>query len=165
MMLTFGGCEVRRADVLQELEFSEETVESTAENGDMTVENGEVVETRGEVSTDVSMETQTFEIEELQELEQEESQDQAEPDVETQKQVPEPEMERIETAEVTLVMVGDMLMHTQVNESGVMEDGSIDFSHLFTHTRELIEGADLCTGKSGGYSGRSGIWHFRVSGV
>lgn len=44
---------------------------------------------------------------------------------------------------ITLVMVGDMLMHTPVNKTGVMEDGSIDFSHLFTHTKDMIEGADL----------------------
>lgn len=44
---------------------------------------------------------------------------------------------------ITLVMVGDMLMHTPVNETGVMEDGSINFSHLFTHTKDMIEGADL----------------------
>lgn len=46
-------------------------------------------------------------------------------------------------ASVTLVMVGDMLMHTPVNQSGIMEDGSIDFSHLFSHTKELIESADV----------------------
>ena len=45
--------------------------------------------------------------------------------------------------EVTLIMVGDMLMHTPINETGVMEDGSIDFSHLFTNTRDMIEEADI----------------------
>lgn len=48
-----------------------------------------------------------------------------------------------ENASVTLIMVGDMLMHTPVNESGVMEDGSIDFSHLFTYTKDRIKEADL----------------------
>jgi len=46
-------------------------------------------------------------------------------------------------SEVTLVMVGDMLMHTPVNETGVMEDGSIDFSHLFTYTKDWIKEADI----------------------
>lgn len=46
-------------------------------------------------------------------------------------------------AEVTLIMVGDMLMHTPINETGVKEDGSIDFSHLFTHTKDMIEEADI----------------------
>lgn len=48
-----------------------------------------------------------------------------------------------EEASVTLIMVGDMLMHTPVNETGVKEDGSIDFSHLFTYTKDTIEGADI----------------------
>jgi len=52
-------------------------------------------------------------------------------------------VETIKESEVTLIMVGDMLMHTPVNETGVMEDGSIDFSHLFTHTKDMIAGADL----------------------
>ena len=45
--------------------------------------------------------------------------------------------------EISIIMVGDMLMHTPVNETGVMEDGNIDFSHLFTYTEEMIQGADL----------------------
>ncbi len=48
-----------------------------------------------------------------------------------------------EDTSVSLIMVGDMLMHTPVNETGVMEDGSIDFSHLFTYTEEMIQSADL----------------------
>lgn len=48
-----------------------------------------------------------------------------------------------EVDEVTLIMVGDMLMHTPINETGVKEDGSIDFSHLFTHTKDMIEEADI----------------------
>ena len=51
--------------------------------------------------------------------------------------------EEKEESSVTLIMVGDMLMHTPVNETGVMEDGSIDFSHLFTYTKDLIESADI----------------------
>ncbi len=45
--------------------------------------------------------------------------------------------------EITLVMVGDMLMHTPVTESGKQEDGSYEYSHLFTYTKERIEEADL----------------------
>lgn len=44
---------------------------------------------------------------------------------------------------LTLIMVGDMLMHTPVNESGIREDGSVDFSHLFTYTKDKIQEADL----------------------
>ncbi len=44
---------------------------------------------------------------------------------------------------ISLIMVGDMLMHTQVTESGLMEDGSYNYDHLFTHVKEDIQGADL----------------------
>ena len=45
--------------------------------------------------------------------------------------------------EITLVMVGDMLMHTPVNNTGKMEDGSMNFDHLFTYTRDMISEADI----------------------
>ena len=48
-----------------------------------------------------------------------------------------------EEPEITLIMVGDMLMHTPVTRSGLMEDGSYDYGHLFTYTRDIIEEADL----------------------
>ncbi len=44
---------------------------------------------------------------------------------------------------VTLVMVGDMLMHMPVNRSGLKSDGDIDFSHLFTYTEKIIKDADI----------------------
>lgn len=44
---------------------------------------------------------------------------------------------------VTLVMVGDMLMHMPVNRSGIKSDGDIDFSHLFTYTERFIKEADI----------------------
>lgn len=61
--------------------------------------------------------------------------------VEVSKQ--EAEIELDDDTSVSLVMVGDMLMHTPVNETGVMEDGSIDFSHLFMYTEEMIQSADI----------------------
>lgn len=45
--------------------------------------------------------------------------------------------------EVTLVMVGDMLMHMPVNNSGKMEDGTMNFDHLFTYTGDMISEADI----------------------
>lgn len=45
--------------------------------------------------------------------------------------------------EVTLVMVGDMLMHMPVNNSGKRADGSKNFDHLFTYTKEMISEADI----------------------
>lgn len=44
---------------------------------------------------------------------------------------------------VTLVMVGDMLMHMPVNRSGMRADGDKDFSHLFTYTKKYISNADI----------------------
>ena len=48
-----------------------------------------------------------------------------------------------ETSEVTLVMVGDVLMHTPVTESGLAEDGTYHYDHLFAHVKNLIEDADI----------------------
>lgn len=45
--------------------------------------------------------------------------------------------------EVTLVMVGDILLHTRVAESGRREDGGYDFTAVFSHVREEIEQADI----------------------
>lgn len=44
---------------------------------------------------------------------------------------------------LTIVMVGDVLLHTPVAESGKREDGGYSFDHLFAKTRELIGTADL----------------------
>lgn len=45
--------------------------------------------------------------------------------------------------QLSLVMVGDILLHTPVAESGLQEDGSYDFASLFTHTADVINEADL----------------------
>ena len=44
---------------------------------------------------------------------------------------------------IEIVMVGDMLMHERVMESGLQEDGSYDFSHLFGQMGDKIASADL----------------------
>lgn len=51
----------------------------------------------------------------------------------------------IETAppSVRIVMAGDMLMHERVMESGLQEDGTYNFDHLFTHVENRIQEADL----------------------
>lgn len=53
-----------------------------------------------------------------------------------------PEIEE-ELDTVEIVMVGDMLMHVPILESGKQEDGTYNFDHLFTHVKDTIEGADL----------------------
>lgn len=56
---------------------------------------------------------------------------------------PTPEPTPTPAPEINLVMVGDMLMHERVVESGLQEDGSYNFDHLFVHVQEKIEAADL----------------------
>ena len=45
--------------------------------------------------------------------------------------------------EITLVMAGDILLHTPVADSGKREDGSYDFSAVFAEMKEEIASADL----------------------
>ena len=52
-------------------------------------------------------------------------------------------VEEPEPQEVSLVMVGDILMHTKVYESGLMEDGSYNYDHMFAQVKTDIEEADI----------------------
>lgn len=45
--------------------------------------------------------------------------------------------------EITLVMVGDILLHTPVAESALREDGTYNFDAVFANVRDEIEAADL----------------------
>jgi len=45
--------------------------------------------------------------------------------------------------EISLVMTGDILLHTPLAESGKKEDGSYDFSAVFSQMEEEIAGVDL----------------------
>ena len=45
--------------------------------------------------------------------------------------------------DLTVVMVGDILLHDGIEKCARQEDGSYDFSELFKHTKDVIEGADL----------------------
>jgi len=53
-----------------------------------------------------------------------------------------PEVEE-ELDTIQIVMVGDMLMHEPILKSGLQEDGTYNFDHLFTNVKETIEKADL----------------------
>lgn len=58
--------------------------------------------------------------------------------------IPEPTPEPTpEPQQMTLLMVGDMLMHTRVTDSGKQEDGSYNYDHIFAHVKEEIAGADV----------------------
>lgn len=48
-----------------------------------------------------------------------------------------------DSPEIKLVMVGDMLMHTRVVNSGKQEDGGYNFDHLFQEVGKDIQKADL----------------------
>lgn len=48
-----------------------------------------------------------------------------------------------EPQQIRLVMVGDVLLHTRVNESGAMPDGSYNYDHLFAKVKGEIQSADL----------------------
>ena len=51
---------------------------------------------------------------------------------------------RDETEEVvSLVMVGDLLIHKSVYESGVQEDGTLNYSHLFKNIESDVKAADI----------------------
>ena len=47
------------------------------------------------------------------------------------------------TPEYKIIMVGDVLLHTPVEESCLRPDGSYDYDSLFSHTKEEIAAADL----------------------
>lgn len=44
---------------------------------------------------------------------------------------------------VSIRMVGDVLLHTPVSDSGLMEDGNYNYDHLFANVKNDIESADL----------------------
>ncbi len=49
----------------------------------------------------------------------------------------------VSAPEVTVVMVGDILLHTPVEESALQEDGNYDFNAVFANTAESIRAADV----------------------
>ncbi|MBQ9437318.1 MAG: CapA family protein, partial [Lachnospiraceae bacterium] len=48
-----------------------------------------------------------------------------------------------ESQEITVIMVGDMLMHKKVVNTGLQKDGSYNFDHLFENVLSEVQGADL----------------------
>lgn len=47
------------------------------------------------------------------------------------------------TDRVTLIMVGDVLLHTPVEDASRREDGSYDYTQIFSQTSDLISAADI----------------------
>lgn len=52
-------------------------------------------------------------------------------------------VEKYVEPEINLVMVGDILLHDNVQESGALEDGTYNYDHLFENVKEDIEEADI----------------------
>ena len=55
----------------------------------------------------------------------------------------EPETEYIEPVTVSLVAVGDMLMHTSASNPALMSDGSYNYDYLFANVKDIISAADI----------------------
>lgn len=105
-------------------------------------ENHEVIQ---KASSEAIMDAESQTQERLVEMSDETSKQIGEPIIEA---TPTPTENPLPTAtpepdEIRLVMVGDMLMHERVIDSGLQEDGGYDFSHLFEHVEERIQEADL----------------------
>lgn len=62
---------------------------------------------------------------------------------ETEENIQEESEELQESQEVTIVMVGDILLHTPVEKSACLEDGTYDYSAVFANMKEEIEAADI----------------------
>lgn len=57
--------------------------------------------------------------------------------------VPEPTTEYIEPVTVSLVAIGDMLMHAGASIPALQPDGSYNYDYLFSNVRGVIEAADI----------------------
>lgn len=55
----------------------------------------------------------------------------------------EPTTEPFKPTTINIKMVGDMLMHTGVSDSGRMDDGSYNYDHLFANVKADIQSADI----------------------
>ena len=57
--------------------------------------------------------------------------------------IPLPVSARSSADDLTVIMVGDILLHDGIEKCAEQEDGSYDFSEIFRHTKQAIEEADL----------------------
>lgn len=48
-----------------------------------------------------------------------------------------------EPVSIDLIMVGDILAHEGVYKSGYFDDGTVNFDHIFAHTKDDIQAADI----------------------
>ena len=45
--------------------------------------------------------------------------------------------------DVSIIMVGDLLMHDNVSASGYMSDGTVNYDHIFAHVKDDVQAADV----------------------
>lgn len=55
----------------------------------------------------------------------------------------EPETTEPEISQLTLAMVGDMLLHMYVQKTGYMPDGSLNYDHIFVNIKDEIKNVDI----------------------
>ena len=53
------------------------------------------------------------------------------------------EPETAEKATASILMVGDMLLHAAVSESGIKDDGTYNYDHFFKYVKDDISAADM----------------------
>lgn len=117
MGMSIYGCAGNTAEKSVEIVMTVNNMEETSE-----VESSMEIMSMEQVEVPMMIPVEQIEPEEIKEMEM---------------------IEEPEPREVSLVMVGDILMHTKVYESGLMEDGSYNYDHMFAQVKEEIEAADL----------------------
>ena len=136
------GCGEKAEDVSETMRVEEHLNQTQEEKTD-----GEnIIETAQEEKEIADNDINTVQQKEIEKLEYEAGIEGEKKSIGSEEDTENPivsESEMIADNSITLVMAGDMLMHTPVNETGIMEDGSIDFSHLFTYTKDMIADADI----------------------
>lgn len=88
----------------------------------------------GTVSAEVQKETGTVSAE------VQESKDDQEPEKGQEEEKTE---EKEEQREISLVMVGDILLHDPVTESGKLPDGTYNYEHMFAQVEDMVQNVDL----------------------
>jgi hypothetical protein len=54
-----------------------------------------------------------------------------------------PAAEKHQAVRIELAMIGDILQHSGVYESGFLEDGTRNYDHIFAHIGSELQGADI----------------------
>lgn len=125
-----SGCGGLTQREMPETEASSEAV--FTQSGD----SATMVETEPAPSSETGTETASKTEQEQSAAESSESEPTPEP-------LPVQPPETASTPEIRLVMVGDILLHTPLAESGKKPEGGYDFSAVFANLKEEIQAADL----------------------